>query len=142
MNEPITTVAGRLVSDVRFTRTQSGASVANFRIACNPRFWSKDIEQWVDGEAQFYKVSVWRRGAENARDSLTKGMPVVVHGRLLHRRYDRESDGVVQTFTYTEIDALAFGPDLSRCRAVVENRNADSSGGSGQEGRVELPAAS
>jgi single-strand DNA-binding protein len=118
MYEPLTTVIGNVVSDVSHSITQGGSAVANFRIACNPRTYSKERQQWVDGEPQFYQVTAWRQAADNALASLRKGQPVVVHGKVFIRRVSREVDGQTRVSQYADIEAIAFGPDVSRCQAV------------------------
>ncbi len=55
-------------------------------------------------------MSAWRALGEHCKRSLHVGDPVVVHGRLSQRSYDR--DGV--EVTVLEIEALAVGHDLTR----------------------------
>ena len=89
--ETVITVVGNLVDDPELRFTPSGAAVANFRIASTPRTFDRQTNEWKDGEALFLSCSVWRQAAENVAESLTKGMRVVVQGRLKQRSYeDRE----------------------------------------------------
>ena len=79
--------------------------------------------RWVDGDTTYWNVTAWRRAAENARESLAKGHPIVVTGRLRQRTVDRPVDGapgVSVPVTYTDIEANSFGLDLSRCRSRYE----------------------
>ena len=73
-------------------------------------------------------MTCWRRAAENVADSLAKGQPVVVHGRLRENRY--EVDG--QPRTSLEIDASTVGHDLSR--GVARFRKVAPGGGGGGGG--------
>jgi single-strand DNA-binding protein len=113
-------VAGNLVSDVAFQVTGRGDALARFRVASTAKRWDRGTGRWVDGDTTYWNVTAWRRAAENARESLAKGHPVVVTGRLRQRTVDRPVEGaagVTVPVTYTDIEASSFGLDLSRCRA-------------------------
>lgn len=123
MNEMLLTVQGNVVSDVAYRVTDRGLPHARFRIASSARRYDRSTARWVDGDTTYFDVQCWRRSAENARDSLAKGHPVVVHGRLRVRRVDRElsdSPGQVRSVTFTDLEAYSFGLDLSRCRSRYE----------------------
>src|SRR3954462_14624132 len=79
MNETFVTFHGWAGGDVRH-RTAKDVSVATFRVAVTPRL-RKD-GTWVDGETAWYTVTAWRTLADHVRDSIRKGDPVIVHGRL------------------------------------------------------------
>jgi single-strand DNA-binding protein len=123
VNEAFVTLAGNLVSDVSYRVTARGDAVATFRLASTVRRHDRASGRWVDVDTCYFTVSAWRRAAENARASLAKGFPVVVHGRLRQRVADRpvpEAPGTTVAVTYTEVEATSFGLDLSRCRAHYE----------------------
>lgn len=123
MNETTVTVSGNLVSDVTFRMTDRGGPMATFRVASTVKRFDRSSGRWVDGETAYWSVTAWRRAAENARESLAKGHPVIVHGRVRQRVVDRElpgGSGARMAVTYTDIDAFSFGLDLSRCRARYE----------------------
>ncbi|MDZ7578772.1 MAG: single-stranded DNA-binding protein [Candidatus Nanopelagicales bacterium] len=124
MNETTLTVQGNVATDVALRTTRSGHEVASFRVACTPRRYDKQVEQWVDGQAAFYQVSCWRSLARNAAESLKKGLPVIVHGRLTQRMYERDVNGETVRSYASEIDALCLGPDLRY--GVAEFRRAKS----------------
>ena len=86
-NETPITVVGNLVADPELRFTPSGAAVANFRIASTPRSFNRETNQFEDGEALFLTCNCWRQMAENVAESLTKGMRVIVQGRLRQRSY-------------------------------------------------------
>lgn len=113
MNETVTTIVGNVISDVRQRRTADGTRVVSFRVASNERRYDKASEQWVDGDRLFVTVTCWRRLAQGVVVSLVKGDPVVVTGRLYTRGYEVEG----QKRSVTELEAVAVGPDLSRCFA-------------------------
>ena len=81
MNETLITLAGWLGNDVQL-RQAGDQTVASFRVASTPRRYQRKTDSWVDGDTQWYTVSTWRELAHNCSESLRRGDPVVVHGRL------------------------------------------------------------
>ncbi|MGN6723532.1 MAG: single-stranded DNA-binding protein [Marmoricola sp.] len=136
--ETVITVVGNLVDDPELRFTPSGAAVANFRIASTPRTFDRQTNEWKDGEALFLSCSVWRQAAENVAESLTKGMRVVVQGRLKQRSYeDREG----QRRTVVELEVEEVGPSLKYATAKVTRASRGSGGGGGYGGGGEDPWA-
>lgn len=124
------TLVGNLTADPELRFTPSGAAVANFRIASTPRTFDRQTNEWKDGEALFLSCSVWRQAAENVAESLTKGMRVVVQGRLKQRSYeDREG----QRRTVVELEVEEVGPSLKYATAKIA-RVQRSGGGGGYGG--------
>ena len=122
------TVVGNLTADPELRFTPSGAAVANFTVASTPRTFDRQTNEWRDGEALFLNCSVWRQVAENVAESLSKGMRVIVSGRLRSRSYEtREGD----RRTVFEIEVDEIGPALRYATAKV-TRN-QSSGGYNQQ---------
>lgn len=107
MNDIYATVIGNVASDVRFTTTEGGVAVASFRMASTPRRYGSN--GWVDGHTSFVTVKCWRGLADNVHGSIEKGQPVVVHGRVTVRPWERD-DG--KTGTSVDIDADSVGHDL------------------------------
>jgi len=114
--ETTITIVGNLVDDPELRFTPAGAAVAKFRVASTPRVFNKSTNQWEDGEGLFLTCSVWRQQAENAAETLKRGMRVIVQGRLKQRSYE-DREGVKRTVY--EIDAEEVGPSLLRASAVV-----------------------
>ncbi len=79
---------GRLVRDPELRYTQNeGVPVANFTIAVGRSFGSQKGEK----DADFIRIVVWEKQAENCASYLGKGRLVAVEGRLQIRSYeDRE----------------------------------------------------
>lgn len=111
MNETVVTVVGHVASDPQMRATTSGVKVVGFRLACTERRFDRSLSAWRDGDTMFFTVSCWRSAAENVADSVSKGQPLIVHGRLKARAYD-DKDGVRRLSM--EIDASAVGHDLTR----------------------------
>ena len=123
------TVVGNLVADPELRFTPAGAAVANFRIASTPRRFNRQTSQWEDGEAMYLTCHVWRQAAENVAESLSKGMRVIVQGRLRQRSYESR-EGERRSIFEVEVDEV--GPSLSFATAQVTR--ASRSGGQGGYG--------
>ncbi len=125
------TVVGNLVDDPELRFTPSGAAVANFRIASTPRNFDRQTNEWKDGEALFLSCSVWRQAAENVAESLTKGMRVVVQGRLKQRSYETREG---EKRTVVELEVEEVGPSLKYATAKVARVQRGGGGGGGGYG--------
>ena len=110
MFETTVTLQGWLGGNVT-TRVAGDTVVASFRVACTPRRFQRSTGTWVDGATQWYTVTAWRALAENCQQSLRRGDPVVVHGRLTVTSWAGR-DGVEQSTL--EIEATHVGHDLGR----------------------------
>src|SRR6476646_303235 len=128
--ETTITVIGNLTNDPELRFTPSGSAVANFTIASTPRTFERQSNEWKDGETLFLRASVWREAAENVAESLTKGMRVIVSGRLKSRSYETK-EGEKRTVIELEVDEI--GPSLRYANAKV-NRTQRSGGQGGQGG--------
>ena len=126
--EPNITVVGNLTADPELRFTPSGAAVANFTVASTPRTLDKQSNEWKDGEPLFLGCSVWRQAAENAAESLQRGMRVIVTGRLKARSYETR-EGDKRTVFEIEVDEVA--PSLKYATAKVTKT---SRSGAGQGG--------
>jgi single-strand DNA-binding protein len=115
VNETMTTVVGNVITEVKQRRITDGTRVASFRMASNERRFDKETQEWVNGDSLFVTVTCWRKLALGVCASLMKGDPVMVTGRLFTRGYEIEG----QKRSVTELEAVAVGPDLSRCFADV-----------------------
>jgi single-strand DNA-binding protein len=124
------TIAGNLVDDPELRFTPAGQPVARFRIASTPRFLDKNTNEWKDGDSLFLTCNVWRQAAENVAESLTRGMRVIVSGRLRQRSYETK-EGEKRTVYEVEVDDV--GPSLRNASAKV-NRIARSGGDGGYGG--------
>ena len=114
--ETIITLVGNLTADPELRFTPAGAPVANFTVASTPRTFDRQTSEWKDGDAMFLNCSVWRQAAENVAESLTKGMRVIVQGRLKSRSYETR-EGEKRTVVEVEVDDV--GPALRYATAKV-----------------------
>lgn len=124
------TIIGNLVADPELRFTSSGTPVASFRVASTPRAYNRDTGQWEDGDALFLTCNVWRQAAENTANTLTKGMRVIVNGRLRQRSYQTR-DGENRTVYEVEVDEV--GPSLTFATATVQRTPRSTNQGGGQQ---------
>jgi single-strand DNA-binding protein len=122
------TIVGNLVDDPELRYTQTGQAVANFRVASTPRFLDKATNEWKDGDSLFLSCSVWRQAAENAAESLQRGMRVIVSGRLRQRSYETKEG---EKRTVYEVDVDDVGPSLRNASAKVTRSSRSGGGGGG-----------
>jgi single-strand DNA-binding protein len=112
----VITVIGNLTSDLELRFTQSGAAVASFTVASTPRTFDKASGEWKDGEALFMRCSLWRRQAENAAESLTRGARGLVTGRLVQRSFETKEG---EKRTVMEMVVEEVGASLKYATAKV-----------------------
>jgi single-strand DNA-binding protein len=77
-------LVGNLVRDPEIRYVQSGSPVTKFTIAVNSRTKQDESVDYID-------VVAWDKLAEMSNTYLTKGMPVLVEGRLAIRPYESKS---------------------------------------------------
>jgi single-strand DNA-binding protein len=121
------TIIGNMVNDPELRYTPTGQAVATFRVASTPRYMDRNTNEWKDGESLFLSCNVWRQAAENVAESLTRGMRVIVSGRLKQRSYETK-EGEKRTVYEIEVDEV--GPSLRSASAKV-TKSQRSGGGSG-----------
>lgn len=124
--ETTITVVGNLTNDVEMRFTPSGSAVSNFTIASTPKTFDRQANEFKDGETLFLRASAWREMAENVAESLTKGMRVIVTGRLKSRSYETK-EGEKRTVIELEVDEI--GPSLRFANAKVNRTQRTSNGG-------------
>jgi single-strand DNA-binding protein len=146
MNDITFSVVGNVVNDVELRFTKSGEPVASFRVASGTRRFDRASQRWVDGDTHYFTVSCWRNLAHNVLQTLGKGMPVIVFGRLRSREVQRPCGEHTHTVRYFDIEASSVGPDLARGianftrvkrEAVIESERRSVADAMGQAGLVE-----
>lgn len=135
--DTVITLVGNLVDDPELRFTPSGQAVAKFRVASTPRYRDQQSGEWKDGDSLFLTCNVWRQAAENAAESLQRGMRVIVSGRLKQRSYETK-EGEKRTVFEVEVDDV--GPSLRNATAKV-NKTARGGPGAGGGAPAEDPWA-
>lgn len=111
MNDVTVTVSGN-VGNTPALHLNSAKNLqwATFRVASTRRYRDENGE-WTDGATLWFTVKVWRAAAANVVESVHKGVPVVVTGRL---EVDEWTGADGQQRTGLVIVATAIGVDATR----------------------------
>jgi single-strand DNA-binding protein len=99
--------------EIRYTR--EGQATTQLGVAVNRRWLDKATQEWQEATS-FFDVVCWRDLAENVALSLSKGMRVVVSGRIEQRSWETD-DG--EHRSKVEIVADEIGPSLRFATADV-----------------------
>jgi single-strand DNA-binding protein len=124
MSNSTISIVGNVVDEVVNRPTMSGLSKVTFRVASTQRRYDRERGQWVDGHKLFVNVTFWREFAENVAESLKKGDPIIVHGKMYSRQYVKDETNRVSY----EIEPESIGHDLARGVAKFERRKRGFSG--------------
>ena len=100
-------ITGRLATDPDVRYTPSGSEVAQFTLAVNRTYKTKDSDDWKE-ESFFVRVISWVKLAEKVEKNFKKGDLVLVEGRLNIRSY--EVDGVKKWSTEIIANNIKFLP--------------------------------
>jgi single-strand DNA-binding protein len=130
------TAVGNLTKDPELRFTASGKAVANLVIACSERKFDKETNTWSDGNTVFITATVWGKMAENATESLQKGMQVIATGVLRQHEFE-DKQGAQQRRLELEIDNIGAG--LSNAVAKVEKIKRDTQPASVDPWGLNLP---
>jgi single-strand DNA-binding protein len=119
---------GNLTRDPELRFTTGGRGVASFGLAVSRRYQQNG--EWQE-QTSYFNIVAWGQMGENAAATLTKGMRVLVTGRLEQREYTtREGD----KRTAIEINADEIGPSLRWATAQVERTPREGGQGGGDFG--------
>lgn len=125
MADNTVTLVGNLTRDPELRFTTGGRGVASFGLAVSRRYQQNG--EWQE-QTSYFNIVAWGQMGENAAATLTKGMRVLVTGRLEQREYTtREGD----KRTAIEINADEIGPSLRWATAQVERTPREGGGGGG-----------
>jgi single-strand DNA-binding protein len=89
MSTTSTTITGNLTRDPEIRYTRDGQATTSLGVAVNRRWQNRESNEWEEATS-FFDVVCWRELAENTALSLTKGMRVLVTGRLEQRSWETE----------------------------------------------------
>jgi single-strand DNA-binding protein len=109
MNETFVTVSGNVVGDPVVRATRANVPFVTFRVASNVRRVDVKTGEYIDAGTNFVNVTAFRALGVNLSNSLKKGEPVIVYGRMrINQWVSGEKSG-----TTVEIDAYNVGHDLT-----------------------------
>ena len=115
-----TTITGNLTREPEIRYTREGQATTQLGVAVNRRWQDRTTQEWQEATS-FFDVVCWRDLAENVALSLTKGMRVVVTGRIEQRSWETD-DG--EHRSKVEIVADEIGPSLRFATADVQRTRA------------------
>ncbi len=110
-----TTITGNLTREPEVRYTREGQANTLLGVAVNRRWQHRETHEWEESTS-FFDVICWRDLAENVALSLTKGMRVMVTGRLEQRTWESEEG---ERRSKVEIVAEEVGPSLRFATADV-----------------------
>ena len=109
MNETYVTISGNVVGDPVARATKANVPFLTFRVASNVRRVDFKTGEYIDAGTNFVNVTAFRSLGVNLANSLKKGEPVLVYGRMrINQWVNGERSG-----TTVEIDAYNVGHDLT-----------------------------
>ncbi len=144
MNDLTMTVTGWVATQPRLvlTRDGSGPPMCTFRLAQTARYFDRNANSWANGQTEWFSVRVFRDGARLVADSVDKGQPVIVEGRL---RTNEWTDAQKVTHWGLQLDATSVGHDLTKGVATFTRATVTSGEDEGEavgQGEVAEPAVS
>jgi single-strand DNA-binding protein len=108
MNEIYVTLSGNVAADPRQFSLSDGSRVTSLRVATSRRYLDRQTQEWHSTPPVFFAVRCYRGLADNVAQSVQRGQPVVVHGRLRIREFERDG----QRRFMAEVEASSVGHDL------------------------------
>ena len=124
-------LVGNVTRDPELRFTQGGAAVCSIGLAWNQR------SQQGEDKAHFFDISCWRDLAENVAESVSRGMRVVVYGRLDYRTWEGQNG---ENRSAVQIVADEVSPSIKWATAQV-SKNERGGGGSPQPNQSNQPNA-
>lgn len=85
----VVSLTGRLVADPELRYTSSGTAVSNFTLAIN--------RPGKESSADFVRIVVWEKQAENVVNYLAKGRKVAIKGHIQTGKYESQDGNTVYT---------------------------------------------
>lgn len=104
-------ICGNVVADPRVTGLGDSPERVSFRVISNRRRRNPQTGEWINYGEYGMNVVCWRKLARGVAQSVHKGDPVLVIGRISERQY---TGGDGQLHWSTEVTADFVGPDLSQ----------------------------
>src|SRR3954468_17581083 len=114
MNE--ITIVGNVTADPVLRKSANGRGVVHFDVAINRRRFDRETNQYDDLPPVFNRVVAFGPVAQNAAESLRKGLEVVVVGQLADDSYETETG---EKRRQVVLEAQVIAPSLRFAKANV-----------------------
>ena len=98
-------LVGNLGRDPELRYTQGGQAVANFTLATNESFNTRDGQR--QERTEWHRIVVWGKTAENCAQYLSKGRSVYIEGRIQTREWE-DKEGQKQRTTEVVAQSVQF----------------------------------
>ncbi|WP_433353943.1 single-stranded DNA-binding protein [Microtetraspora malaysiensis] len=109
MSDVYVTLSGNVTADPRQYQFPDGSRATSLRLAVNRRVLDRQSQTWTTQDTTYYTIRCYRALADNVAQSVRKGHPLVVYGRLRIKQFqDRQGE---QRFL-AEVEASSLGHDL------------------------------
>lgn len=105
------TIQGVVGTHPVLSRPEGRRPFCHFRLATTHTY-RNSAGQWVDGQTLWFTAKAWGPLAVNLAQSLRRGDPVLLTGRLSQETWQRQDDGSLQTTNVLTV--TAGGHDLTR----------------------------
>lgn len=125
---PSFAVEGNLTADPEYRTTNSGKTVASFRVAANESKYDAATGQYEQSGVCYLQCTAWPPLSDMMQASeLAKGSPIVMHGRLESQQWQTEQGEPRSSLKYT-VSALGFDLRRGTARFTKANANANNGG--------------
>jgi single-strand DNA-binding protein len=114
MNE--TTIVGNVTADPILRMSANGRGVIRFDVAINRQRFNRDTNQYDDLPPVFHRVVAFGPLAQNAAETLRKGIEVVVVGQMADDSYETETG---EKRRQVVIEAQVIAPSLRFAKTNV-----------------------
>ena len=119
MADVMVTVIGYVGSDPTLKITGNNLAWIQFRVGSTRSWRDADSGKWISGATTWFTVKAWDAKARNIADSVKKGTPVIVTGRLSENPYVLTKEGengqvTTETRHSLTIENATVAIDLSR----------------------------
>jgi single-strand DNA-binding protein len=108
MSEIYVTLSGNIAAEPRQFQFRDGSRATSLRLAVNRRSFDRESQTWQDEQTTYYTIRCYRALADNVAQSVRRGQPVVVSGKLRIKQFERDGE---QRF-WVEVEAMSVGHDL------------------------------
>ena len=115
MNE--LTIVGNVTAEPTLRFSAAGRGVLRFDVAVNRRHYNREKNEYEDLPAVFHRVVAFGPLAENAAETLGKGMEVVVVGQLADDSYETDAG---EKRRQVVLEAQVIAASLRFATATVE----------------------
>lgn len=130
MNELTITITGWAATTPTVRLSTQGIEMSSFRLASTPRYFDRAAGAWTDGRTEWFTVRCFRSSAVTVAQSVKKGEPVIVTGKLRTHEWTT-NDGLDRVDL--QIDATGVGHDLTRGISTFSKATVTAAAGEAQE---------